>query len=106
MSHHRGNGRLCVPIQQSPSNGFRVKCPVRGFVLARDLATKCGYAGYCENTRVTILGNSAKFGLGCLAGLCSTARVRSMRSEIMRHFTQLAILLHDSKGRKTGRCVN
>ena len=41
-------------------------------------------AGYCENTRVTILGNSAKFGLGCLAGLCSVALVRSMRLEIMR----------------------
>jgi hypothetical protein len=33
MSHHRGNGHLCVPIQQSPPNGFRVKCPVRGLVL-------------------------------------------------------------------------
>ena len=105
MCHHRGNGHLCVPIQPSPPNGFRVKCPVRGFVLARDLATKCGYAGYCETTRVTILGNPAKFGLGCLAGLCSTARVRSMRSEIRRHFTQLATPLQDPKGRKTGRCV-
>ena len=45
MSHHRGNGHLCVPIQQSPPNGFRVKCPVRGFVLARGLATEMRLCG-------------------------------------------------------------
>ena len=45
MSHHRGNGHLCVPTQESPPNGFRVKCPVRGFVLARDLATEMRLCG-------------------------------------------------------------
>ena len=68
MSHHRGNGHLCVPIQPSPPNGFRVKCPVRGFVLARDLATKCGYAGYCETTRVTILEILPNLGLDVSPG--------------------------------------
>ena len=58
MSRHRGNGHLCVPIQQSSPNGFRVKCPVRGFVLTRDLAIELRLCGLL---REDLSNNTWKF---------------------------------------------
>ena len=88
MSRHRWKW---TPMRANPTvtdEWLSSQVPSARLCLARDLAAKCGYAGYCEKTCVTILGNSAEFGLGCLAGLCSTAQVRSMRSEMKRHCTQ------------------
>jgi hypothetical protein len=61
--------------------------------------------GSTKETLTTILGDSAEFGLGCVAWLWSITEVKSMLKAMAHHSNRLATLLHGSKGWRTSRCV-